>query len=336
MKKHVTILILLFVVHAAIGQDSPDVNKLQDYEIKLKEAENLFTDGHYDKCIADLEWILKSCRLSKNEKENVLQLLAKADLEIGQPGQADSALDALLKNNPHYQLNEDIEPEQYSRMIKKYKIHPLLSIGARNTLDFMHLVTTKTYSALPGLNYKTPYSSTYGLLYYGTMEYEFNKHWALTGDLIFFWMAYDRYIGNIYFYEKDHFAELPLYVKKYFPVGKNILPYVASGLGWTILYKADAYVARDSLSDNFNILNMRNQNILELIFGAGIGYQFRNLRLFLDVRYYPGLTSLTNASARYNNPILINDFYYIDNTIKLNQFEFGATISYTLINSVRK
>jgi len=337
MKKLVPILILFCTVNAATGQSTTYQNKQTDYEIRLKEAENFYTTGHFDKCIEDLQWILKSCPLSKTGKENVLQLLANANIEIGQPEQADSAIHELLKNNPHYQLNEDIEPEPYCRMVKKYTVHPLLSIGARNTLDFTRFVTTRIFSVQPGLNYNEPYiNSMHELMYYGTMEYEFYKNVALCGDLIFFWMSYDRHIGNIYFWEKDYFAESPVYVKKYFPIAKNILPYIASGIGYLNLYNANAYVSKDIISQYYNPLSMRNRNLFEIIEGAGLGYQFRNLRIFLDVRFYQGLNSLTKASARYDNPILIKDYYYIDNTIKIHQFEFGATITYTLLNSEKK
>lgn len=331
------LLILFFFVNAALGQSSAYQNKLSDYEIKLKEADNFFSEGHFDKCITDLEWILKSCQLSKNEKENVLQLLAKAEIEIGQPEQADSAIHALLKNNPHYQLNEDIEPEQFCRMFKKYTVHPLLTIGARNTIDFIHIHTTKSYSLNNGLNYnQSNTNQDLELMYYGTMEYEFYKNIALCGDLIFFWSFYDRYISNIYFSERDYYIETPVYIKKYFPIKKNILPYIASGIGLMRLYKATAFASTDTIASYFNVLNMRNHNLFEIIEGAGIGYQYRNLRLFLDVRLYQGLTSITNASQRYDNSTLINDYHYIDNSIKLNQFEIGATITYTLINSIKK
>jgi hypothetical protein len=81
---------------------------------------------------------------------------------------------------------------------------------------------------------------------------------------------------------------------------------------------------------------MRNINTWQLIFGAGIGYQIKNLRLFLDARYFAGLNTLSNAAQRNQNSTLINDFYYIDNSFKINQFELGASVSYTLFNSVKK
>jgi hypothetical protein len=84
------------------------------------------------------------------------------------------------------------------------------------------------------------------------------------------------------------------------------------------------------------MLEMRNKNTYEWLAGAGIGYKLKNLRLFLDIRYFGGINSFTNANKRLSNSSLVNDFYYVDNSVKLNQFEIGASISYTFINSVKR
>jgi hypothetical protein len=83
-------------------------------------------------------------------------------------------------------------------------------------------------------------------------------------------------------------------------------------------------------------MSMRNKNTFEWLAGAGIGYKLKNIRMFLDVRYYRGINSFTNASNRYDVPFLQSDYYYIDNSVKMNKFEIGASISYTLKNSVKK
>jgi hypothetical protein len=83
-------------------------------------------------------------------------------------------------------------------------------------------------------------------------------------------------------------------------------------------------------------MNMRNRNIWSWNVGTGIGYRMKNLRLFLDMRYLGGLRSVTNPSKRFNNQVLINDFFYIDNSITINQFEMGASIYYTLFNTVKR
>ena len=87
---------------------------------------------------------------------------------------------------------------------------------------------------------------------------------------------------------------------------------------------------------DISMLEARNRNTFEWIAGAGIGYKLKNLRLFIDVRYYSGIKRITNPEQGLSNETLTNDYLYIDNSVKLNQFEIGASASYTIINSVKR
>jgi len=84
------------------------------------------------------------------------------------------------------------------------------------------------------------------------------------------------------------------------------------------------------------MLGMRNRNNFEWIAGAGVGYKLKNLRLFADVRYYGGLNSITKPETVAINNTLATDYLYMDNYIRFNQFEIGASVSYTLFNSVKR
>jgi hypothetical protein len=91
-----------------------------------------------------------------------------------------------------------------------------------------------------------------------------------------------------------------------------------------------------NVNNNINMLAQRNVNTFNWLVGAGIGYKLRNITLTLDWRYYGGLNSLTNPAAQMKNELLNTTYYYLDNTIKLNKTEVGATISFTISHSVKK
>ena len=80
----------------------------------------------------------------------------------------------------------------------------------------------------------------------------------------------------------------------------------------------------------------RNKSTFEWLIGAGYGYKYRNLRMFFDARYYSGFNSITNPEKVASDNNLVEDYLYIDNFVRLKQFELGVSISYTLFNSVRK
>ena len=358
MKPAVTILFLLaFTISIAGQQNYFKIEVAQDCSGKLNAADASYQTGSFIKCINTLESILDSCDLSRKDKEKALELLAKSYVETGDPDKAEAAVNLLLKNYPHYELKEADGPEAFSRLVKKYAIHPLFTIGAKNTANWLRRPTTKVYSVLDGLDYSQPLiEEGYWFTYYGMAEYEFIDGLSVNGDLMTFWARFTR---NFYkdpgfsltYWERDCFVEFPFYIKKYFHVGKNVLVYGSGGIGAVFTYRAIGnvsieYTAADIITGknvdfigalySIDVLDMRNKITGQWNAGIGIGYKLKNLRMFLDVRYLGGIASFTAPEKSDLFPELKNDYFYIDNEMKINQFEVGATISYTLFNSVKR
>jgi len=88
--------------------------------------------------------------------------------------------------------------------------------------------------------------------------------------------------------------------------------------------------------EDINYLDMKNRATTQWNAGIGIGYKVKNLGLFLDARYLGEIGSFTAPEKSDLFPELKNDYFYIDQKMKLTQFELGATISYTLFNSVKR
>ncbi len=364
MRRFLTVVFFISLSYLLVGQVSTNTG-LQgtDCNTVVSESAQLFDAGIYDRCIIDLENALKYCELSKTDKKSTLELLAKAYVETGDLEMADITVNILLKNYPHYDLDESPNYEQYNRLVSKYVVHPRLSLGIRNTADWIRYRTRKVYSVLDGLDYSVSYNQDYegilhgfGFMYYGWGEIELDRGISINAELIFKFSSYSRTLQKdpgfvLNFWEKDNFMEIPVYVKKYFNAGKDILPYVTGGVGWIQLTKANGNVTLTYTKDdvitgtnqdysgamyNIDMLGMRNRHMFELILGTGIGYKIKNLRLFFDARYYFGLNSLTNADNMMNNQALVSEFFYIDNSVNINQFELGASVSYTLFNKVTK
>jgi hypothetical protein len=361
--KRIIFIIILISMHYLLQGQTEGLRTNGDCIAVVKEADRLFEDGIYDKCIITLENLLGTCDLPKIEKEHSMELLAKAYAETDEPDKADAAVNILLKNFPHYELKEEVNSELYNRIVRKYVIHPRFSVGIRNTVDWISFRTTKVYSVLEGLDYSVPYGIEdlglfhgFSFSYYGWAEYEFDRGVSLNADLIFRSIKINRDINKdpgfrLNFNETDNYMEIPVYLKKYFQPWKNVLPYITTGLGWlrmasakgnaTISYTKDDLITGKNMdfyasANDINMMELRNRNTFEWIAGFGIGYKLKNLRLFLDARYYRGLNSFNNVKNYLANEMLVNDFFYRDNAVRINQFELGASISYTLFNSVKK
>jgi hypothetical protein len=348
---------LTLLVCTLISGAQQPLNGNNDCASKLKLAIAEYQAGLFPDCIKNLEDALGSCKFSRKDKEKALEVLAKAYVETSEMEKAESTVKLLLINFPHYELKEEDNPELYNRLVKKYLIHPLFTIGAKNTMNYLRHQTTGVYSVLSGLDYSKPLSeSGFWFTYYGMAEYEFNYGISLNADLMTFYSSYSRNITkdpsfNLSYWEKDSFIEFPVYIKKYFTISKNLIAYVSGGTGLLYLYRARgnvslSYTTEDVITGkdanysgglyNINTLPIRNQSTGQWNAGAGIGYKIKNLRMFLDVRYLGGLNSFTAPGRSDNIPQLKNDFFYIDQSMKINQFEIGATISYTLVNSVKR
>ena len=88
--------------------------------------------------------------------------------------------------------------------------------------------------------------------------------------------------------------------------------------------------------EDIDVMPMRTKNSFEAIGEIGLGYKFRNLRIFLFSRYFKGLNNINNNANRFDNPLLTNKYSYIDNSFLLNKYELGASVSYVIKNSVKK
>jgi hypothetical protein len=329
----------------------------EECSARLVNAEVAYQEGLFINCILTLEKALGSCTFSRKEKELALELLAKAYVETGDKDKAEATVNILLKNYPHHELKEAENPELFNRMVKKYEIHPLFTLGAKNTANWLRHKTTKVYSVLDGLDYSKPLDeSGYWFTYYGMAEYEFVDGISINGDVMFFLSSYLRNFTkdpgfSLSYWENDGFIEFPFYLKKYFYLSRNVLAYASGGAGLFYMWKARGNVTLKYTKDdiitgknadfngglyNMNLLTMKNRLTGQWNAGVGIGYKLKNLRLFLDARYLGCLGNFTAPEKSDLFPELKNEYFYIDQSMKINQFEVGATISYTLINSVKR
>jgi hypothetical protein len=212
---------------------------------------------------------------------------------------------------------------------------------------------------LPAVDYSRPFTfeKGYFFTYYGFAELEFIKDLSISIDAMVFYSKYSITMSkapsfSLSYSESDDFMVLPVYLKKYFHTSGNFLFYTSAGFGPFINYRSKgsvsiSYKKEDILTTGkdadfessliyIDMLPIHNILTGQWNAGAGVGYIYKNLRFFVDARYLGGVGSYTAPSKADKIPELRNDYYFVDNSLKLNQFEFGVTISYTLINSVKR
>jgi len=133
--KRILVILLLLTGTLSLASQYTSSPLSQDCAAKYKSAEDAYQAGLFTDCIKMLEEMLDSCDLSRKLKERTMQMLAKAYVETGETGKAETTVNLLLKNFPHYELKETENPEMYNRLVRKYEIHPKFISGLK-TLDF--------------------------------------------------------------------------------------------------------------------------------------------------------------------------------------------------------
>jgi hypothetical protein len=316
-------------------------------------AQEYFNEGKYADCIRLVDSLKNNFAFfSKQVKEDLLVLKVKALLELDNIPEAEKATRELFKFNPHYEVDLiNSNTEDFNRMIRSYDVHPLLSLGVRNSVLFPNLRTPSVFPSPIGLDNTIPYTySKNFLMYYAWAEYQLKGNLSINMDFVYWGFGFSRYwIGpgdlRMNYSEYMKFVEVPVFLKRYLlipiPVLKNILPYVTGGFSWLYMTQAYSNISKSNTTysyynPNINVLPQMNQNTYEWLVGAGIGYKIKNLRIFLDWRYYGGINSFTNDSQRNTNGLLYNGYGYAENKIILGKSEVGASISLTFKNTIVK
>lgn len=357
MKKLIVLfLILIGSTSISTGQNlGAIVSSLKSNgEEALQTAGELYNNGDYDGCISLLDSVSKNAWLTKKGRENIYTLKSKALLEKDEISQAEDVVYKILKKNPNYELIEENNNEDFNRLVKRFYVTPKFSLGVKNAVMNFNFTSTKTYSILEKVDYNVPYLK-YGngwyTNYYGWMEIQPFKSISFNFDLIYYTIGYYRVLTsntrdwNLYYSENLTFLEIPTYVKKSFNV-KNFLFNINGGIGYLYLTNSKANVSltytegavdKSIYHNEIDITSLRKKNNFEWLAGGSIGYKIRNIRIYLDVRYFGGFANAVNPSQRNSNTELINEYSYVDNDFKYNKaLEIGASISYIFKHSVKK
>ncbi len=325
---------------------------------KFEEAQMLFNSSSYFESEKLLNEIIQTkFVLNKYHKQDVYELLIKNQLETDNVMGADSTAFQMLRRNPNYELKEENNTEDFNRLIKKFDVHPLFTLGIRSMSVTPYFKTTKTYSVLTDVDYSIPFDKIAGFINYNVwFEFLPITNLSINGEIGSFYLAPHRVLSKngwtLKYNERMVFLEMPLFIKKYINLGsKNIFAYGTLGMGYlglasssaTIELKYDKtniYTGQTSdttiSADGIDMIKMRNISTWEWEAGGGAGIRFKRFALSVDMRYTGGIGSFNNSKTRFNNSSLINDYKYIDNAVRLSKFEFGGVISYTFNTKIRK
>jgi hypothetical protein len=333
-------LVLLMLLTSVMSLNAQNCN--------LESARLQFSLGQFEKVVQTLG----PCCEKKPAVEEACELLVKAQLEIENEERADSAYQLLLKANPFYEVKLDEEP--YSDLYwfsKNYWVNRF-SFGVKSGVMIARPESYRTYSLLSGESKQ--YQAGTGLVTGVYLNVPIWKKIHLQIEGVFEEASYNysselffnatNVIGAFTFRERQRYFSTPItlhfdtrYIYCYVGAEINFLNSTVleelelnlDGSQETLSFSAKREELAIDLSREEAVRRNRNMSLLA---GLGLKYAFppkpAKLEFVLDFRVKTTLDTYVNKTNRYQNEILLHEFQYIDDDLRLFALVTSLSIRY--------
>lgn len=337
MKRIFQITIILFLATTLKAQESCTE--------KLYRANNLYEKGKINEAIE----LAKTCAEGSNSTSDQWQayrLLAMAYLADNQTGAARKAAEKMLEINPTYKPSTLKDPTELIRLIRSIKVIPKFSMGMAATFGGNSTLPniTETFN---GANYTKSYSSEaswqLGVMLGYTLNEIISLHSGLFASSKIYTIAYKSGDWEINTKEKMSYLDLPLFARFATKPIKNVSFFADAGayIGTLLSSQSDfkrynSVTLETASSVNLNSESRRTNWEYGLLYGMGAMYNFGQVCLALDVKYYLSYANITNTTNRYKNENLFYNYYFIEDNIRLDNLAVSLSLIYNVNYKVLK
>ncbi len=330
--------LLLFGIHSAIAQD--------DCTVKLIEAEKLYEEGKIEK-VPDLIDNCIESGFNKENKVNALRLLTLVYLSEDNIDKAEETLLQLLKVEPEYQIDRNLDPIEFIRLYSMYNTESVFSIGIVGGANITTPRLINTYTLYDFDKADSKYSSN-GLAFAVGIKaiYHINDEIDIILEPKFSQHSYtisentstlSQFSGN----EKISYIDFPLLGSYYFYNYRQANFYADLGFSYGMLISSKI---NDPLNEYPGVENpdvkgsaidakgFRKDYLLTGIIGAGVKYKFKRDNIQLNLRYNFGFNNIINDEKRDNYDAIPDNedfpwkYSYEENDFSISNF--SILISY--------
>jgi hypothetical protein len=333
------------------------------YTLNFKNAEEFYAAGKYNDALAQLEVIKNTLEkgnstdrlmtrliFSQAEIEKVYTLLAQTYIEIGDEDKAKESLLKLLKESPNFKPGPLFQKDFYL-LLNEIEVQPKVYAGFNIMLNKPVFKIKQVNSIYDSTNYAATYKSKLNYTYTGFLEWQFVNFLSLNAAYSYSKMSYKRELTsvatdqfNLKYNELIYANEGRLTLKKYFDNG-DVQPFIGVGAALSNLRQVQGNAELNYLftdrntgvskqknitQNNIDIIKLRNKNRVGLNFNVGLTLKQKNIIIGLESRYILEFQNFNNQSNNQYNGVLANQYYYIDNDIKLRRFDFGISMAFIL------
>ncbi len=312
--------------------------------INLNEAQKFYENGQIEK----IPELLNGCLSSGFNRENkvtALRLLTLVYLFEDENAKAEESFVQMLKKNPEYKVNPNLDPIEFVRLYESYQTRPIFSVGLRGafTFDFARRLQTYTYG-----NYadaEAEYTSGNGFSVGVPVTYNINNLWHATIEPSFskYSFGFSEKLNGYNTIEGTtnlSYIDIPVLASYDFYTHGNTTFYAELGISAGIFLSGDMELSRkygnrenaDVTGAAIDVADIMKPLNLSCLAGVGAKVHVSHGFVTVGVRYDMGLMNVTNPDSRElnANPELAYKYRYVNNDIALSALSVNLGYSYEI------
>jgi len=306
----------------------------------LRLARSTYEQGRFHEIPSLLENCLKggTGNFTKQESVEALRILTMAYIYQEEPEQADQAMMRLLSTDHFFEINENVDPAEFTALYKTFRHKPLFAVGLRFGVNSTFATPKENFFVGGAAGNKGEYSPAFNFQVGAVFEKQLfeknpNSKWIAAPEII---LSNHRYgyanesltlsdqTGQPYSFIDGTFdqSRLDLNALVQYKLKNSIInPYVTFGAGASLLLSGTLQVETQFPQEGsvvtgpaIDIKKTFNPLDYTVIIGSGVKFKFGEIYLLADIRYKYGLTNLVKTSAR-TNPEATFDYGFVSNDL---------------------
>lgn len=334
IKKFIVGFVLIFVCGYGYAQTSTCAQT-------LRLARSTYEQGRFHEIPALLENCLASgdSKFTKQERVEALRILTLAYLYQEEPVLADETMIRLLSTDHFFEINENVDPAEFTALYRTFRTKPLFSIGLKFGANSTYSSAINNYYVGGASVGKGEYSPVFNIQYGVVFEKELfggrgDSKWTAAPEILFMnqsasyaneSLSINDETGLPYSNIENKFSQSRLDLNgmiqyKIKDIGIN--PYIAIGPGISFLMKSSAEILTSFPQEGsvvtgpgVDVTDTYNPFDYTLNIGGGLKVKFGDIYVTVDARYKYGLTNLVKESAR-SNPEATYDYGFGNNDFR--------------------
>lgn len=312
-----------------------------DCTVKLLQAEKLYAEGKIEK-VPDLIDNCIESGFNKENKINALRLLTLVYLYEDNQEEAEATLLRLLKVDPEYQINRNLDPIEFIRLHSLYNTESVFSLGLvlGGVISTPRLI--QTYSGYDFNEAETKYSSS-GLGFSIGIKaiYHLNDNIDISFEPKFSQFSYsvnENVSESTVFngVETLSYIDIPIVGSYYFYEYREASFYADLGFSYSQLVAAKMneqfteYTNSEhaEIKGSSIVMNDKRQGyLISGLVGVGVKYKMKRDNIQLNVRYNFGFNNITIPEKRDDYQYYEDEdeslswkYHYVDNDFSISNF----------------